>query len=110
MRRIARFLIVSVLLLSSTHLVHAASSYDAPQKSTTGTIQELNFAQNSMILSGFTYYAALDVNVEIRGTFGAFTMLQTGMKVYIVYRLISGTQRELVEIRQLPDNMTLEEA
>ena len=110
MKRIATFLIAGVLLLSSAHLVHAASSHDAPQKSLTGTIQELNFAQNSMILSGTSYYAAPDVNVEIRGTFGAFTMLQTGMKVYIVYRLISGTQRELVEIKQLPDNTALEEA
>ena len=36
-------------------------------------------------------------------------MLQTGMKVSMVYRLISGTERELVEIKQLPDNMVLEE-
>ncbi len=110
MKRIATFLFASVLLLGGAHLGHAASSYLAPEKSKTGTIQELNFGANSMIVDGNRYYVAPDVHVEIRGTFGAFTMLQTGMKIYMVYRVISGTERELIEIKQLPDNTTLEEA
>ena len=110
MKRIATFLFVSVLLLGGAQLGYGATSYLAPEKSKTGTIQELNFGTNSMIMDGIRYYTAPDVNVEIRGTFGAFTMLQTGMKVLIVYLVHSGTERELIEIKQLPDNTVLEEA
>ena len=110
MKRIATFLFASVLLIGSAQLGYGAPSYLAPEKSITGTIQELNFGTNSMIMDGTRYNAAPDVDVEIRGTFGAFTMLQTGMRVHIVYRVISGTERELIEIKQLPDNMALEEA
>ena len=106
MKSIAMILFASVLLLGGTG--HAAQSLSVPEMSNTGTIQELNFGSNSMIIDGYRYYVAPDVHVEIRGTFGAFTMLQTGMKVYMVYRVISGTERELVEIRQLPDNTVLE--
>ncbi len=108
MKRIATILFAGVLLLGGTG--HAAQSLSAPETSRTGTIQKLNFGTNSMIVDGYRYYVAPDVHVEIRGTFGAFTMLQTGMKVYMVYRLISGTEREIVEIKQLPDNTVLEEA
>ena len=107
MKSIATILFAGVLLLGGTG--HAAQSLSAPEMSKSGTIQELNFGSNSMIVGGYRYSVAPDVHVEIRGTFGAFTMLQTGMKVYMVYRVISGTERELVEIRQLPDNTVLEE-
>lgn len=107
MKRIATILFAGVLLFGGTG--HAAQSLSAPEMSNTGTIQKLNFGTNSMIIDGYRYYVAPDVHVEIRGTFGAFTMLQTGMKVYMVYRLISGTEREIVEIKQLPDNTVLEE-
>ena len=56
------------------------------------------------------YATAPEVRVEIGGSYGAFTMLQVGMKVQIVYRVVSGTQRDVIEITQIPDNFTIEEA
>ena len=36
-------------------------------------------------------------------------MLREGMKAVVIYRVISATERHAVNIRQLPDNMAVEE-
>lgn len=108
MNRIVTFVLAGVLLLGCFQAAHAAG-FVKPERTGTGTIQELDFGRNSMVLGGNIYRAATDIRVEIRGSFGAFTMLQTGMKVQILYRVISPTEREVTEIKQLPDNTVLEE-
>jgi hypothetical protein len=82
----------------------------APEKTMEGTIQELDFGANTMIFQGVRIRMAPDVQVEIRGSYGAFTMLQVGMKALVTYRVLSPSEREAVHIEQLPDNYTLEEA
>ena len=80
----------------------------APVKAMEGTIQTLDFGSNSMIFEGLRYRMAPDVQVEIRGSYGAFTMLQEGMKAAITYRVVSGSERVVTRIEQLPDNVELE--
>jgi hypothetical protein len=98
------------LFVALAGAVNVASAAVAAEKTKTGTIQQLNFGDGSMIVDGYRYDSTPEIRVEIAGSYGAFTMLQVGMKVQIVYRLVSGTQRDLVEITQIPDNFTIEEA
>ena len=81
----------------------------APQMETEGSIEKLDFGANTMIFEGVRYQMAPDLVVEIRGGPGAFTMLREGMKAVVIYRVISATERHAVNIRQLPDNMAVEE-
>ena len=82
----------------------------APEKQMAGYIQELDFGSNSMIFQGVRIHMAPEVEVEIQGSYGAFTMLRPGMKALVTYRVISASEREAVRIEQLPDNMAIEEA
>ena len=106
--------LTSSLLLAAAALLAGgagAQSLDpalAPVKEMEGTIQKLEFAENAMILDGIRYHMGPDLVVEIRGTHGAFTMLQEGMKARIAYRVVSDSRREVYEIEQLPDNYDVE--
>lgn len=74
-----------------------------------GILHEIAFETNEVIINGVEYRVAYDAKVEIRGSYGAFTMLQPGMKLQYQYRRHSDTEREIFDIRQLPDNTALEE-
>ena len=74
---------------------------------TEGMIQSLNLAQNTLIISGLRYRVALDAEVEIGGSFGAYSMLQEGMKVMFVYRRIDHANREIIRVIQLSDSYRL---
>ena len=75
-----------------------------------GTIHEVEINTNTLVIDGVRFHVALDAEVEIRGSYGAFTMLQPGMKVVYEYRIYSDTNVEIVLISQLPDNQELEES
>lgn len=75
-----------------------------------GTIRSLDFARNEVVIDGVVYGAALDVEVEIRGSYGAFTMLAVGMKVNFEFAEYSPTERVIFSLEQLPDNHRLEES
>lgn len=85
----------------------AASAADGG-KTRLGTIQQLDFGAGSMIVDGYRYHTSPELHVEIAGSYGAFTMLQVGMKVQIVYRVVSASQRDLVEVVQIPDNFVID--
>lgn len=97
-----------LLIVMLAGAVNTASAA-APEATRTGTIQKLNFADGSMILDGNRYYSSPELRVEIAGTYGAFTMLQVGMKVQIVYRVFSESRRDVIEIIQIPDNFAIDE-
>ena len=99
-----------LLLLSSMAWAAEAPSFMAPETEMQGTIEALDFSANTMIFEGMRFHMAPDLQVEIRGSYGAFTMLTVGMKALVTYRMISGSERHAVRIVQLPDNTALEEA
>ena len=106
-------LMASLLMLVPLAFASGASAQDAdlaPVKSMEGVIQELSFGENSMVFEGVKIHMAPDLVVEIRGSYGAFTMLQEGMKALVTYRVLSESRREAVRIEQLPDNRELEGA
>lgn len=66
-----------------------------------GQIEELDFAAGKMVVDGLMYWTGPDLRVEINGTYGAFTMLRTGMYVDMEYRLKPGDQRELYSLKEV---------
>ena len=74
-----------------------------------GVIERLVLERNEVIISGVAFRVAYDAQVEIRGSYGSYTMLQPGMKVFFEYRRYSPTELEIFAIEQLPDNREIEE-
>ena len=83
---------------------------DAAMLEEEGIVEELKLASNEVIISGVTFRVAFDAEVQIRGSYGAYSMLQPGMKVYFEYREFSPTELEIFAIEQLPDNQPIEES
>lgn len=80
-----------------------------PRAAGAGKVEALNFGDNSMIVGGLRYRVAPDVQVEIGGSYGAFTMLRPGMRIRFDYMVVSSTERVLVRIQELPGDVVLEE-
>ncbi|MFW6092460.1 MAG: hypothetical protein ACODAC_00705 [Pseudomonadota bacterium] len=80
-----------------------------PVASRAGVVQDLDFGNRTMIISGYRYDVAVDAKVEISGSYGAFTMLRPGMKVSFDYQAISGTKRRIIDIREVPSDVEVEE-
>lgn len=106
MKRIAMGLLTSWLLLSGAASAQDAGQYPLAEKA--GVIQELDFAGNAMVIDGMQYDVAVDVDVEIGGSYGAFTMLQPDMRVRYEFLIISPESRRITLIQELPDNVELE--
>ncbi len=106
---LARGLVLAAVLLSMAPLA-SADDGDFRIETRQGTVQSTDFAANKMVVGGVSYDVALDANVTLGGTYGAFTMIKTGMNVEIVLRryLASG-QREVIEVRELPPGVKPEE-
>lgn len=75
-----------------------------------GVVQELDFAAGTLVIDGMRYQVAVDVKVEINGSYGAFTMLEEEMRVYFEYRYESPTERIVTLIRELPADVVLEQS
>jgi hypothetical protein len=93
-------------------LASAASTADGryPVASRSGLIEQVDYGSSSMIVGGYRYQVAIDARVEIGGTHGAFTLLQPGMRIRFEYLHISGTERRIILVQELPPNVLLEEA
>ena len=74
-------------------------------ETTEGQIHALDFESSMLLISGVTYYIALDAKVEIGGTYGAPTMLANGMNVRFTFRRYDDGKREIIELEELPDNV-----
>ena len=74
-----------------------------------GVVRGLNFENNIAVIDGLSYFLPADAQVEIRGSYGAFTLLERGMKVSFSYYRISDSRREIVKLVQLSDNRRMDE-
>ena len=101
---------LGIVLLAVSGVTAAASTLSiiAPEKVMEGNIEQLDFGANTMIFEGVRFKMAPELTVEIRGSHGAFTLLQEGMKAVVTYRVLSASEREAIRIEQLPDNQRLE--
>ncbi len=75
-----------------------------------GTVQSTDFAANKMVVGGVSYDVAPDANVSLGGSYGAFTMIESGINVEIlVRRYLTSGRREVIEVRELPPGVKPEE-
>lgn len=75
-----------------------------------GQVEQLHFGEQQLQISGRTYDVGPGLQVEIDGTYGAFTLLQSGMKVYLRFVQHADGRREVLEIRELAPGDLLEES
>ena len=55
-----------------------------------------------MVVGGVSYNMAADANVQLGGSYGAFTMITPGMNVSIlVQRFIDTGERQIIEVKEL---------
>jgi hypothetical protein len=66
-----------------------------------GVIQDLNFGLYKAVVNGYDYEVSQSVRVTINGTYGAFTMLEKGMKIEFSYLQFKDGTREIVEINEV---------
>ncbi len=102
---------VSMLLLLATVFASTswASGFGAEMESH-GQVELLLFGEQQLQVAGRTYEVSPATQVEIGGSYGAFTLLQPGMKVYLRFVQYADGRREVLEIRQLPSGTRLEES
>ena len=81
------------------------ANYDleqATQSEDQGVIDELSFAGQSMQISGYQYPVSPTVQVEIAGSYGAFTMLTEGMRIRFTYLQFDDGNKLITEIVEDP--------
>ena len=81
----------------------SAREMNAPLGDDQGVIQGLDFATNRAVINGYRYEVSPTVRVEINGSYGAFTLLEEGMKIEFSYLQFSDGTREVTEIRQVDE-------
>ena len=80
-----------------------------PEASRSGIIEAVDFGGSNLIVSGYRYHVGVDTRVEIGGSYGAFTMLEPGMRILFDYLVISRSERRMVRIQELPAQVMVEE-
>jgi hypothetical protein len=67
-----------------------------------GVVEAVDVPANQVVIGGVRYNVAVDANVEIGGSFGAFTLLQPGMSVKIVMRRDVGSgHTDIIDLKEL---------
>lgn len=106
----ARALLIGLLALWLLPFAAGAQTPDgSPLAEDAGVIQKLDLDAQTLVIDGLRYRMALEAEVEIGGSFGAFTMLEPGMRVYFEYRRVSSSERIITLLRELPAEVELEQ-
>ncbi|MDA1074001.1 MAG: hypothetical protein O3A63_04465 [Proteobacteria bacterium] len=98
------------VLLCATPVAHAGPSGPQVRSEGEGVIQALDFSASSITVSGLRYRVDAAATVSVQGSFGALTLLETGMKVKFVYWQKSDRERVVVELEQLPASTHMDES
>lgn len=97
MMRLLRVALLASLTFAGGAL---AEELDEPEAEGAGEIHELDYSASTIVIGGDTYYVKPDAEVQINGTFGAFTMLQKGMLVEFAFKTFSDGNRVIYIIRE----------
>lgn len=93
------------LLLAGAILIPpiaAAAEDDFRIESRQGPVESADYSKNTMVVGGVSYDVAADANVELGGSYGAFTMVTSGMNVQIlIRRYIDTGRREIIDVKEL---------
>ncbi|MCZ6640255.1 MAG: hypothetical protein O7G86_04105 [Gammaproteobacteria bacterium] len=111
MKIVGKLLQVLILFSIGPLLAHSTvQSGTHAERQKAGIIETVEVNSSGLIVDGIRYRVAIDAQIEIGGSFGAFTMLQAGMKIQFTYKDLSDTRREIVRIEQIPSHFRVEEA
>ncbi len=104
---IKRMLIV--LVASAVSLSVAAADYDPPVIERTGVVQELEPSVNDVVIYGERFTVSYTAEVEIGGTYGAYSMLRPEMRVLFRYQLYDDGRKVIVYLRELAASEPVDE-
>ena len=96
-----RILLCGLLFLTAG--TASARDYLAPEAEGQGQIQALNFSASKILISGREYDMSETADVEISGSYGAFTMLEPGMLVEFTFMHYEDGAREIVQLREVSE-------
>lgn len=98
--KIIRKILLVLWVGTFAQLVQAAEFAPA-EGSAEGEIQALDFGQSTLRIQGYEFAMDASAQVEIGGTYGAFTLLREGMMVEYRYRRYDDGRRVIFELREL---------
>lgn len=97
-----RNLLQAVCVLVMAYSASVSAEYNVAEAEGSGVIRELRFGDNVINVGGAEYQVSPSVQVEINGSYGAFTMLKTGMKIEFTYLVHSGGDKVMNTITEVP--------
>jgi hypothetical protein len=93
---------VWVLVVAALLAPLASADDDFQILSSQGVIETIDVPANQVVVGGVRYSVAADANVEIGGSYGAFTLLQPGMNVEIlVRRYVGNGKQDIIDLKEL---------
>ena len=94
---------VRLLVLAGAILVAPfAGADDFRIESRQGPVESVDYPANKMVVGGVSYDVAVDANVQLGGSYGAFTMITPGMNVSIlIQRYIESGQSQIIDVKEL---------
>jgi hypothetical protein len=96
-------LVRAAVLVGAASLAPIASADDDFQiLSGQGGVESIDVPANQIVIGGVRYNVAVDANVEIGGSYGAFTLLQPGMNVkFLMRRYVGNGQTDIIDLQEL---------
>jgi hypothetical protein len=108
--RLGSVLVRALVLVGAIAIAPLASADDFRIESREGVIDTADFQANEIVISGVRYVVAVDANVEVGGSYGAYTLLTPGMNVrFLLRRYIESGEREIIDLEELPAGVMPEE-
>jgi hypothetical protein len=87
--------------------IASADDDDFRIESNQGPVESVDYTANKMVVGGVSYNVAIDANVELGGSYGAFTMITPGMNVQIlIRRYLTAERPEIIDVKELPPGVT----
>ena len=91
-----------VVVAAASFAAIASADDDFQILSRQGVIETVDVQANQVVIGGVRYNVAPDANVEIGGSYGAFTLLQPGMSVNILMRrYVSNGAVDIIDLKEL---------
>jgi hypothetical protein len=108
--RVGKWIGRSLVLAAAIVVAPLAAADDFRIESRQGVIDTADFQANQIVISGVRYDVAADANVEIGGSYGAYTLLTPGMNVqFLLRRYIESGERQIIDLKELPAGVKPEE-
>ena len=105
-----KWFVRSMVLAGAILIAPLAGADEFRIESKQGVVESTDFGTNRIVISGVSYAVALDANVEIAGTYGAYTMLTPGMNVeFLMRRFLETGQREIIDLKEMPEGRVPEQ-